>query len=161
MLAFALFILILVITTLVALKIASQAFSHQHLLAQANDLVSQAAQISMAIRIFRSDGHLIEEYLPETSVDDQSSLILTLEEKGYLSDVPAPLGGGRFSVVMRQDVISDLGAVSLEKVITAGSDGQALIGDKLCAEINRRATAQFGCVKGSTAATNFFWYRFG
>lgn len=158
MLAFALVSLISVSLMIAVLNIAMQAYAHQSMLAQANGLVAQAAQIAMAARIFRSDGHLLEEYLnPDTS----SRLFVALKAQGYLKIIPTPYGGGAFQVLTLDFAEPKELAKRPRKVITTSSSASSIISDRLCQEINRRNSDRFGCLKDSLRTGNLFWYLLG
>ncbi|MDT8924707.1 hypothetical protein RBE51_18010 [Pseudomonas taiwanensis] len=158
MLVLALLSLFSVAMMIAVLNIAMQAYVHQSTLAQANGLVAQGTQIAMAVRIFRSDGHLLEEYM---TPDTPTRLFEALQAQGYLKNIPAPYGGGVYQV-MALDIASHQAAPRRpRKVIATSRDASATISDRLCQEINRRHSDRFGCLKDASHAGNLFWYLLG
>jgi len=157
-LAFALVSLVCIALMIAVLNIAMQAYAHQSTLAQANGLVAQGAQIAMAVRIFRSDGHLLEEYV---SSDKPSRLFTALQEQGYLKSIPVPYGGGDYQV-MALDLMGREGVLRHPiTVVATSAEASATLTDKLCQEINRRHSDRFGCLKNPSRTGNLFWYLLG
>jgi hypothetical protein len=115
----------------------------------------------MAIRIFTSDGHLIDDFTSPLLPGEQSQLLVALKNKGYLSSIPSPSLGGNFAV-MGDGSWTQFGKVTAFKnVIIASVDTKTTVSDPLCSEINRRGTAQFGCLEGTYPSGNVFWYHYG
>ncbi|AYG48290.1 hypothetical protein DV532_28930 (plasmid) [Pseudomonas sp. Leaf58] len=158
MFSFALVSLVCVALMITVLNIAMQAYVHQSTLAQANGLVAQGAQIAMAVRIFKSDGHLLEEY---ASFDRPSRLFSALQEQGYLKTIPVPYGGGDYEV-MALDVGGRYGVPrGPSTVVATNAEASASLTDKLCKEFNRRHSDRFGCLKDPSRTGNLFWYLLG
>lgn len=153
---------------LVVIKMSTEGYTQQKTLAQANEMISQAQQISMALRIYRSDQPLLSAAYDnkwligkrEVTYGYPSPLLETMREKHYLSSVPRPLVGTPYRVVTQASFIQNARPVNLDAVILSTSLSPNGISARLCSEFNRRQVSAFGCLQATAEEGNVFWYRY-
>jgi hypothetical protein len=153
---------------LVVIKMSTEGYTQQKTLAQANEMVSQAQQISMALRIYRSDHPLLNTAYDNKWLIDKraltygypSPLLEAMRDKHYLSSVPRPLVGTPYRVVTQVSFIQNARPVTLDSVILSSSLSPNGISARLCSELNRRQVSAFGCLQTTAEEGNVFWYRY-